>query len=67
MLGGKFRDKVRVYCDTDLHGRNTGTAMGEALKERMALGFTFLKMDVGIGLLRDVPGALSGPRISSRS
>ena len=62
MLGGKFRDKVRVYCDTDLHGRNTGTAMGEALKERMAMGFTFLKMDVGIGLLREVPGALSGPQ-----
>lgn len=62
MLGGKFRDKVRVYCDTDLHGRNTGTAMGEALKARMAMGFTFLKMDVGIGLLRDVPGALSGPQ-----
>ena len=62
MLGGKFRDKVRVYCDTDLHGRNTGTAMGEALKVRMEMGFTFLKMDVGIGLLREVPGALSGPR-----
>jgi len=60
MLGGKFRDKVRVYCDTDVHGRNTGTAMGEALKARMAKGFTFLKMDVGIGMLRDVPGALSG-------
>lgn len=62
MLGGKFRDKVRVYCDTDLHGRNTGAAMGEALKKRMEMGFTFLKMDVGIGLLREVPGALSGPR-----
>ena len=65
MLGGKFRDTVRVYCDTDLRGlrgRNTGTAMGGALKERMALGFTFLKMDVGIGLLREVPGALSGPQ-----
>jgi len=62
MLGGKFRDRVRVYCDTHVHGRATGTAMGEALKRRMALGFTFLKMDVGISLLRDVPGALSGPQ-----
>ncbi len=62
MLGGKFRDKIRVYCDTDVHGRHTGQAMGEALKERMNMGFTFLKMDVGIGLLRNVPGALSGPQ-----
>jgi len=62
MLGGKFRDKVRIYCDTHVHGRDTGKAMGEALKERMEMGFTFLKMDVGIGMLRDVPGALSGPR-----
>lgn len=61
MLGGKFRDKVRIYCDTHVHGRDTGQAMGEALKKRMEMGFTFLKMDVGIGLLRDSPGALSGP------
>jgi gluconate/galactonate dehydratase len=62
MLGGKFRDRVRVYCDTHVHGRATGRAMGEALKRRLELGFTFLKMDVGISLLRDVPGALSGPQ-----
>jgi len=62
MLGGKFRNKVRVYCDTHVHGRDTGEAMGEALKKRMEMGFTFLKMDVGIGLLRDVPGALNGPQ-----
>ncbi len=61
MLGGKFRDKVRIYCDTDVRGRNTGTAMGEALKKRMEMGFTFLKMDIGIRMLRDVPGALSAP------
>ena len=62
MLGGKFRDKVRVYCDTDVRGHDTGEAMGLALKERMEMGFTVLKMDVGIGLLRDVPGALAGPQ-----
>jgi L-alanine-DL-glutamate epimerase-like enolase superfamily enzyme len=62
MLGGKFRDRVRIYCDTHVHGRNTGEAMGEALKKRMEMGFTFLKMDVGVGLLREVPGALAGPQ-----
>jgi L-alanine-DL-glutamate epimerase-like enolase superfamily enzyme len=33
--------------------------MGQRLKERMGRGFRFLKMDVGIGLLKDVPGALN--------
>jgi L-alanine-DL-glutamate epimerase-like enolase superfamily enzyme len=35
--------------------------MGKALKERMKKGFTFLKMDLGIELLMNVPGALSAP------
>lgn len=61
MLGGKFRDKVRVYCDTDVEGKHTGTDMGNALKKRMEKGFTFLKMDLGIDLLYDEPGALCAP------
>ena len=61
MLGGKFRDRIRMYCDTDVRGKDTGTEMGHALKERMDLGFTFLKMDLGIGYLMDKPGALSAP------
>ena len=59
LLGGKFRDRVRCYCDTDSEGG--GRAMGRALKERMARGFTFLKMDLGIELLMNVPGALCAP------
>lgn len=61
LLGGKFRDEVRVYCDTDVDGRHTGHDMGLALKKRMDMGFTFLKMDLGIGLLLDIPGALNAP------
>ena len=38
MLGGKFRDRVRIYCDTHAHDRHSGTAMGEALKKRMEMG-----------------------------
>ena len=59
LLGGKYRDRIRCYCDTDSEGG--GRDMGKALKERMAKGFTFLKMDLGIELLMDVPGALSAP------
>jgi L-alanine-DL-glutamate epimerase-like enolase superfamily enzyme len=58
LAGGKFRDKVRVYCDTDAR---SATEMGNKLKERMEKGFTFLKMDVGIGLIRNIPNALNAP------
>ncbi|MBP5617525.1 MAG: mandelate racemase/muconate lactonizing enzyme family protein [Clostridia bacterium] len=61
LLGGKYRDKVRVYCDTDVDGKHTGHDMGLALKKRMEMGFTFLKMDLGIGLLIDEPGTLNAP------
>lgn len=59
LLGGKYRDRIRCYCDTDSEGG--GRSMGHALRERMAMGFTFLKMDLGIELLMDVPGALVAP------
>ena len=62
LLGGKYRDKIRVYCDTDADGKdNDGHAMGLALKKRMEMGFTFLKMDLGIGMLLDEPGTLNAP------
>jgi L-alanine-DL-glutamate epimerase-like enolase superfamily enzyme len=61
LLGGKFRDKIRVYCDTDVDGKHTGHEMGLELKKRMDMGFTFLKMDLGIGLLLDEPGCISAP------
>lgn len=61
MLGGKFRDRVRMYCDTAVDGKATGAKMGAALKARMEKGFTFLKMDVGIDLLLGMPGTLNAP------
>ena len=66
MLGGKFRDKVRVYCDTDVDGKHTGADMGRALKKRMEAGYTFLKMDLGIELMIDEPGWRAG-RLNSPS
>ena len=61
LLGGKYRDKLRIYCDTDVDGKHTGHDMGLALKKRMDDGFTFLKMDLGIELLYDEPGTLNAP------
>jgi L-alanine-DL-glutamate epimerase-like enolase superfamily enzyme len=64
MLGGKFRDRVRLYSDTDPKGRPDGKKMGEALKKRMEMGFTYLKMDWGVGALIELgdSGLLSSPK-----
>jgi len=59
LCGGKFRDHIRIYCDTP--NEPSGEAMGYKLKERMARGFTMLKMDAGIQPLIGVKGALSYP------
>lgn len=61
LLGGKFRDKIRIYCDTDVNGKHTGREMGAALKKRMEMGFTFLKMDLGLGILHGEKGAVNAP------
>ena len=54
MLGGRYRDRVRLYADTP-----DGNLSG--LKKRLDQGFTFLKMDCGIRNIYRVPGALSYP------
>ena len=60
MLGGKFRDKVRLYCDTT--ESNDPKVYGERLKRRMQeQGFTFLKMDLGIDLVEKTPGTVTRP------
>ena len=56
LLGGKFRDRVRLYADTtETPDPRTQAAR---LKERMDRGITFLKQDFGIDLIQKVPGAL---------
>jgi len=57
MLGGKYRDNIRLYADTPrLDDKN---AFAEKMKVRIKdKGFTFLKMDFGIELLKDIPGTV---------
>jgi len=59
LAGGKFRDAIRMYCDTP--NEPTGEAMGQKLKERLKRGFTMLKMDVSIQPLIGVKDALTYP------
>ncbi|NJM07349.1 mandelate racemase/muconate lactonizing enzyme family protein [Candidatus Gracilibacteria bacterium] len=60
LAGGKYRDRVRMYCDTP--NELDGIAMGHKLKERLERGFTMLKMDLGVNQLIAVEGALSWPQ-----
>jgi L-alanine-DL-glutamate epimerase-like enolase superfamily enzyme len=46
MLGGRFRDRIRLYADTTISRDRAEYA--RRLKARLDLGYTFLKMDLGI-------------------
>jgi L-alanine-DL-glutamate epimerase-like enolase superfamily enzyme len=59
LAGGKFRDKILCYADTPTY--TDPMAMARELKRRMSQGYKFLKMDVGIDLVADVPGAINAP------
>jgi L-alanine-DL-glutamate epimerase-like enolase superfamily enzyme len=59
MLGGRFRDQVRLYADTT--EAPNATEQGKKLKARMDQGFTYLKQDFGVNLIKDVPGAITKP------
>lgn len=56
MLGGKYRDKVRIYCDTTMS--QDPQEYAKRMQERVDRGYTALKMDIGISLIEDVEGAL---------
>ena len=58
MLGGKYRDKVRIYADTP--SSSDPKVYATRMKSRIDKGFTFLKMDFGVHLVKDIPGALIG-------
>ena len=57
LLGGRYRDKVRLYADTP--GARSPEAFAETMKKRVEdQGFTWLKMDLGIHVVADMPDAL---------
>lgn len=64
MLGGKFRDRIRIYADTT--ESHDPKVYGERLRKRKDEGFTFLKMDLGYDLVENVPGAVTQPLGQSR-
>lgn len=55
LLGGRYRDKIRLYADTP--GVNDPQGFADKLKKRVEeQGFTWLKMDLGIHLLNATQG-----------
>jgi L-alanine-DL-glutamate epimerase-like enolase superfamily enzyme len=62
LLGGRYRDTVRIYADTP-----ESKSPEEQLKlikfRTETQGYSWLKMDVSIGELRDIPGTLVNPNI----
>ncbi|MBV9762984.1 MAG: mandelate racemase/muconate lactonizing enzyme family protein [Acidobacteriaceae bacterium] len=60
MLGGKFRDKIRIYADTE--ESNDPREYARRLKARKdEMGLTWLKMDLGINLIEDQPNTVTRP------
>jgi L-alanine-DL-glutamate epimerase-like enolase superfamily enzyme len=58
--GGKFRDKIRIYADTT--ESKDPKIYAQRMKERKeGMGLTWLKMDLGIEMVSDTPGTVTGP------
>src|SRR3982074_2354463 len=58
--GGKFRDKIRIYADTE-ESKDPKT-YGQRMKERKeVMGITWLKMDLGIEMVADTAGTVTNP------
>ncbi len=61
MLGGKFRDRVRMYTESASRSDDP-KELGADYKQRVAAGFTMLKYDLGVApILRGKPGTMFAP------
>ena len=60
LLGGKYRDKVRIYADTPVPEEPTPEAYVERVLGRKAMGLTFIKFDIGPSILGGIPDGFIG-------
>jgi L-alanine-DL-glutamate epimerase-like enolase superfamily enzyme len=58
LLGGKYRDRIRMYADTPSSDDPSVTA--GRIKNRMEKGFTYVKIDFGLELLKKIPDTIVG-------
>lgn len=57
LLGGRYRDTVRIYADTP-ESPDLEEFKAKVKYRTIDQGYTWLKMDVSIGVLRNIPGTL---------
>jgi L-alanine-DL-glutamate epimerase-like enolase superfamily enzyme len=57
LLGGRYRDSIRIYADTP-EGKDPEDQMQKIKYRTETQGYTWLKMDVSIGELINIPGTL---------
>jgi len=62
LLGGKYRDKIRIYADTPQPEELTPDAYAKRTLGRKELGLTFIKFDIGPHLLDGFEGGFIGQR-----
>ena len=60
LLGGKYRDKIRIYADTPPPAELTPEGYAQRVLGRKALGLTFIKFDIGLHILEDYAGGMIG-------
>jgi L-alanine-DL-glutamate epimerase-like enolase superfamily enzyme len=60
MLGGKFRDRIRIYADTTESKDPKVYARNMKIRKEV-MGLTWLKMDLGIDMVQDIPGTVTRP------
>jgi L-alanine-DL-glutamate epimerase-like enolase superfamily enzyme len=65
MLGGKFRDKIRIYADTTESEDPKIYAQREKIRKE-EMGLTWLKMDLGIEMVAKIPDTVTRPSGMSR-
>ncbi len=65
MLGGRWRDKIRIYADTteSMDPKEYGV---RAKERKEVMGLTWIKMDLGINVLDGIPNTVTRPAGQSR-
>ena len=63
LVGSKYRDRIRIYCDTD--ESPNPKIFADRMKRRQKQGFTYFKMDIGPRLIQNKPGALIDNQVAT--
>ena len=65
MLGGRFRDRIRLYADTE-ESKDIKVYAQRMKARKEEMGLTWLKMDLGVNMVSDTPGTLTAPAGQNR-